>query len=76
MSLFKNFGIGFSAYGRAISMLFSKGFWGYLFFPLAINIALFAGGIYGIGELTDMASEYLTSLLEGDGESFLVSSIP
>jgi len=71
MSLFKNFGTGFRTYGAAISMLFSKGFWGYLFFPLAINIILFAGGIYGIGELTEMASNYLTSLLEVDGGSFL-----
>jgi CysZ protein len=71
MGMFKNFGTGFNAYGKAFSILFSKGFWGYLFIPIGINLLLILGGIYGIGEVTNMASDWVDNALKMEGDTFM-----
>ncbi len=64
MSLFKNFGTGFNAYGKAFSLLFSKGLWWYLLFPFLLNIIFFIGGLLGIGSLTDFIEGWLTDAMK------------
>jgi CysZ protein len=75
MSLFKNFGVGFSAYGKAFSMLFSKQLWWYLLFPVLLNIIFLIAGWLGIGSLTDFVEDWLTGLMAFDGESFTGASL-
>lgn len=53
MAFWKDFGLGFNTYGKAVSFIFKKGLWWYFFFPLAINVLLFWGGLEGIGVLID-----------------------
>lgn len=53
----KGFRIGLSAYGKAITMLFSANLWLFLLFPLALNILLFLSGY----ELNDILISYLKS---------------
>jgi CysZ protein len=74
MGLFKNFGRGFSAYGQAINLIFTKGLWWFFVFPIALNILFFIGGMMGIGSLTDFIEGWLTSLVAFDGDSFTGAS--
>jgi hypothetical protein len=53
MGFWKDFGLGFNTYGKAISLIFKKGLWWFFFFPIVINILLFWGGLEGIGILID-----------------------
>ncbi|MDB4534491.1 EI24 domain-containing protein [Vicingaceae bacterium] len=74
MNLFKNFGRGFSAYGQAINLIFTKGLWWFFVFPIALNILFFIGGMMGIGSLTDFIEGWLTGLVAFDGDSFTGAS--
>ncbi len=51
MAFWKDFGTGFNSYGKAIGFIFKEGLWWFFFFPLAINILLFWGGLEGIDAL-------------------------
>ena len=70
MDVFKGFGIGLKAYGKAIELIFSKGLWWYFLFPLLLNLIIFLGGIYGIGTLANYVEEYLSSLVNLDQATF------
>lgn len=74
MSLFKNFGIGFSAYGKALNLIFTKGLWWYFLFPILLNILFLVAGWLGIGSLTDYIEDWLTGLMKFDGDSFTGAS--
>lgn len=60
MKLFKEFGLGFSQCFKAFSILFEKGLWHYIFYPVLLWLALFLASIYGLMSL----AEYLTAILE------------
>ena len=68
--MFKNFGVGFRAYGTAIEIVFTKGLWWYLLFPLLLNILFLVAGWIGIGSLTDYIENWLNELMKFDGNSF------
>lgn len=70
MNLFKGFGTGISAYGKALELIFSNGLWWYFLFPIALNLILIIGGVYGIGELTSFAFEWLEGLSSLDEATF------
>lgn len=55
VSFWKDFGLGFKTYGKAIKIIFTSRLWMFFFFPLAINLAMFFGGI----ELKSMVADYL-----------------
>lgn len=74
MSLFKNFGIGFSTYGKAISMLFTKQLWWFLLFPVLLNVIFLIAGMMGIGSLSDYIENYLTGLVSFNGDEFTGAS--
>lgn len=74
MSLFKNFGTGFSAYGKAMSMLFTKQLWWFLLFPVLLNIIFLVAGMLGIGSLSDYIENYLTGLVSFNGDEFTGAS--
>ncbi|MBL4669324.1 MAG: EI24 domain-containing protein [Flavobacteriales bacterium] len=74
MGLFKNFGVGFSAYGKAMSMLFTKQLWWFLLFPVLLNIIFLIAGWLGIGSLTDYIENWLKGLMAFDGDSFIGAS--
>lgn len=68
--MFKNFGVGFRAYGKAIELVFSKHLWWYLLFPLLLNIIFMIGGWLGIGSLSELVEVWLEDLLKIDKDSF------
>jgi CysZ protein len=74
MNLFKNFGTGFSAYGKALNMIFTKGLWWYFVFPILLNIVFLIGGMLGIGSITDFIESWLTGLVDFEGDSFTGAS--
>jgi len=74
MSLFKNFGIGVGAYGKAVSMLFTKQLWWFLLFPVLLNIVFLTAGLMGIGSLSDYIENYLTGLVVFNGDEFTGAS--
>ncbi len=74
MDLFKNFGTGFRAYGKAITILFTKGLWWFFIFPIALNILFFMAGMFGIGSLSDFLESWLTALVAFDKDSFTGAS--
>lgn len=74
MSLFKNFGTGFKAYGEALNLIFSKGLWWFFVFPVLLNVVFLIGGMVGIGSLSDYIENWLTSLVAFDGDSFTGAS--
>jgi len=71
MSLFKNFGVGFKAYGKAFNLLFSKALWWYLLFPILLNIIFFIAGLMGIGSLTDFIEGWLTDAMKIEDDTML-----
>lgn len=73
MSLFKNFGVGFSAYGKAFSLLFSKGLWWYLLFPILLNLIFFIGGMLGIGSLTDFIEGWLSDAMKIEDDTIFAA---
>lgn len=60
MKIFSNFGNGFVNCFKAFSVLFEKGLWHFLFYPLLIWAGLFIASIYGFVALAD----YLTELIK------------
>ena len=70
MSLFKNFGVGFSSYGKAIELLFTKGLIWYMVFPLLLNILFLVAGWLGIGSLTDWVENWLQGAMKIEDDSF------
>lgn len=70
MSLFKNFGVGFSSYGKAIELLFTKGLIWYMVFPLLLNILFLVAGWLGIGSLTDWVENWLQNAMKIEDDSF------
>jgi CysZ protein len=74
MNLFKNFGIGFSAYGKALNMIFTKGLWWFFIFPIALNILIFMAGMFGIGTISELIENWITPLVTFDGDAFTGAS--
>jgi CysZ protein len=70
MSLFKNFGTGFSAYGKAIELLFTKGLIWYMIFPIILNVLFLVLGWLGINSLTDYVETWLQGLMQIEDDSF------
>ena len=70
MNTFKGFGNGISAYGKALDLIFSNGLWWYFLFPVALNVIIFVGGIYGIGALTETVEHWLVEIVSLDGATF------
>jgi len=53
MSTLKGFGRGFTNCFNAFSVLFDKGLWPYMFYPLLIWLTIFIASFYGIASLVD-----------------------
>ncbi len=70
MSLFKNFGVGFSSYGKALELLFTKKLWWFLLFPVLLNIIFLVGGWLGIGSVSDYVEKWLQNLMKIEDDSF------
>jgi len=70
MSLFKNFGVGFSSYGKAIELLFTKGLIWYMVFPLLLNILFLVAGWLGIGSLTEWVENWIQNAMKIEDDSF------
>jgi CysZ protein len=68
--MFKNFGVGFRAYGKAFELLFTKQLWWYLLFPVLLNIIFLVGGWLGIGSLSDFIESWIEGLLKIEDDSF------
>lgn len=68
--MFKNFGVGLRAYGKAIEMVFSKHLWWYLLFPIILNIIFLVAGWLGIGSLSDWVETWLQNALKIEKDSF------
>ena len=73
MSLFKNFGTGFGAYGKAINMLFSKELWWFLLFPIALNVLVMVASWLGIVSIADAAESWTKATLQFDDDSFFLA---
>ncbi len=69
MNLFKGFGNGFGAYGKALSLIFNNGLWWYFLFPLALNILLFVGSWFGIASLSDSVEIWAKDLMSVEDDS-------
>ena len=61
MGFWQQIGIGFKGYFKALDLLFSKGFFKYMFFPLIINILLFW---FGMSQVIDLAVIARDSFIE------------
>lgn len=70
MSLFKNFGVGFSSYGKAIELLFTKGLIWYMIFPILLNVLFLVAGWLGIGSLTEWVENWLQGAMKFEDDSF------
>ena len=68
--MFKNFGIGLSAYGKAIELLFSKGLIWYMIFPILLNLMFLVLGWLGIGSLTDFVENWIEGITRIEKDSF------
>ena len=56
--IFKQFHVGFSSYGRALTFIFQNGLWYYFIFPLLFNFIVFFGGISLINSATDVSIDW------------------
>ena len=70
MDLFKGFGTGFKAYGKAFEIIFTKGLWGFFLFPIILNILFLVVGWLGIGSLSDYVESWLQGLMQIEDDSF------
>lgn len=70
-NFFKEFGSGLSAYGKAIEIIFSKGLWWFLLFPVLLNILLFLGGFAAVDYLTELTKNWVFDLLTNKNASFV-----
>ena len=73
MSLFKNFGRGIGAYGKALSMIFSKGLWWFFLFPIALNVLMMIASWLGIVSLADAAEAWTNGALKFEDDSFFLA---
>jgi len=73
MSLSKDIGLGLSTYGKAISLIFSKGLWGWFAVPVILNIALFWFGFELINTLTDFVKTWFFLLTDLQKADFFLS---
>ncbi len=73
MDLFKNFGKGIGAYGKALSMLFTKQLWWFLLFPIAFNIIMMIASWLGIVSLADAAEAWAKGATQFNDDSFFLA---
>lgn len=73
MSLFKNFGVGIGAYGKALSMLFTKQLWWFLLFPIAFNVIVMVASWFGIVSISDAAEAWAKGALQFNDDSFFLA---
>lgn len=66
MKLLSDFSYGFINCFKGFTVLFEKGLWYFLFFPLIIWILLWTASIYGVFSLAEYISEWLTPYLSLD----------
>lgn len=57
LSFSKQVGLGWSTYGTALNIIFSKGLWIAFAFPLILILAMFLAGFEGVNFLTDWLKE-------------------
>lgn len=70
MNVSKQIGLGFSTYGNAFNILFSKGLWWAFAFPLLLNLILFFTGYQFVDVLTNWLKTEVSSLTSLDHAAF------
>lgn len=70
MGFWKQIGIGFRGYFKAIGLIFTWKFFRYMFFPLLLNVAIFWVGMEFIGDLAELARDSFTSWINIDNAEF------
>lgn len=73
--MFKDFGFGIKAYGKAFDLIFSNGLWWYFLFPILLNLILFFGGFALVGSLTEFIKDWFFDLVSLKDASFFGSEI-
>ena len=68
-----NISLGFSSYGKAINLIFSKGLWWFFLFPVAFNVLLFYSGFEVKSIVSEYAENYLLGATGLNGEEFFLS---
>ena len=63
MNFFSGFFKGIGNCFRSFSLIFNKGLWPFLFYPLLIWIITFCLTLYGVALLADSISEWLNSAI-------------
>src|ERR1043165_675162 len=66
LSFFKQVGIAFRGYGKAVSFIFEKGLWIYFIYSLIIGALLFLAGFGLLHSLADYLEEYIVSSFFSD----------
>jgi CysZ protein len=74
-NFFKDFGLGLKTYGKAFELLFTKGFWWFLLFPVLLNILMFFGGYALIDSLTEFTQNWLTEIISLKNADFYGAEI-
>ena len=59
-AFFKDFGISFKAYGKALDLIFTKGLWWFFIFPILLNVLMWFGGYALMDALKDYTIEWIT----------------
>ncbi len=67
--------LGFSTYGKAISLIFSKGLWWFFLFPIAFNIAMYYTGFEVKAMIADYIENYLLSATGLEEGEFFMSGV-
>ncbi|MGE0561580.1 MAG: EI24 domain-containing protein [Flavobacteriales bacterium] len=67
---FKDFGIGLSAYGKALEIIFSKGLWWFFIFPVILNVLFFFGGFALIDWLTEYTTGWAYNLVNDENATY------
>ncbi len=75
MKIFSQLGLGFSTYGNAFSIIFSKGLWWAFLFPLILLIALFIAGFSSVEILTDWVKTEIFQATNIENATFWGSGI-
>jgi CysZ protein len=73
MSILKGFGTGFSAYGKALNMIFSKGLWWFFIFPIALNVLMMIASWFGIVSIADAVEGWANGALKFEDDSFFLA---
>lgn len=63
MTFFSGFGIGASSFFKSWEVLFTKGLWHYLLYPLILRILFWALVLIGMASLKTVIHDYFTDLL-------------